>query len=387
MRNFFFATWAEYASGKIDLMSASVTTNTAFDFVRQQVDELTTRYPDLGGIAGATLLMYTTICATEGVSAEYKERTSDHFNLDLCEGAQWCHLSTYQLLDAFTRVTKPKSIPVYHGQYGWYNAKADRSIMSVREAYNDDRALLMQHLSESAYLSDFQKPLPAVDEFTRGLREMCINKSVPLWLAFAAQIFLDVNNILRSQPGKAFQDLRPSGLRTKKILVQHSKFHETLPDPDQKNWARSNEDVLKEIQSDITFFVESDWFLPKAGPANMRSGHTCGSFALYKAHPLLCGVLMFNLSLRMQELGQLLMNAWGTGMYLAHMYNSIRQDPGGGNVQWPDMDELIRLHTEERLFCRTRPTDHEESFKRLSLVMALSLGNFAGGAQIPKTMK
>ena len=42
--------------------------------------------------------------------------------------------------------------------------------MSVREKYNDDRAFLMQNLSEFAYLQDFQWPLPAEDEFTRGVK-------------------------------------------------------------------------------------------------------------------------------------------------------------------------------------------------------------------------
>ena len=81
-----------------------------------------------------------------------------------------------------------------------------------------------------------------------------------------------------------------------------------------------------------------------------RAGTTTEGYALYKAHPLLCGVLIFHFNLRMQELGLILMNAWGTGLYAAYLYNAIQQDASSMNVHWPDMDKLIELHTEEHLF-------------------------------------
>ena len=101
----------------------------------------------------------------------------------------------------------------------------------------------MQHVPEFAFMSDFKLPLPVSDEFTRGVIEMCKTKHVPIWLAFAAQIFLDIKDALRSQPTKAFNDLRRAGLRTKQIIKDHFKFHESWPDQDEVNWTKQNNGV------------------------------------------------------------------------------------------------------------------------------------------------
>lgn len=101
----------------------------------------------------------------------------------------------------------------------------------------------MQHLSEFAFLGDFKLPLPVMDELTRGVIEMCKTKKPPIWLAFAAQIFLDIKNILRDQLGKGFSDLRMAGLATKKSIIDHFKFHESWPKQHERNWAKQNDGV------------------------------------------------------------------------------------------------------------------------------------------------
>lgn len=213
IRTFLQQTWSDYAANSIDLMSASIVTNTALDLVREQCAEFLNSYPHMDGVTGATYISWTMSCVASGNDPHYKQRPSDAFNYGLMDVATWCLLPTYQLLDGFTRVLEPNFTPVYNGQYGWYNEKADRNRMSVREKYDDDRAFLMQHLSEFAYLADFKIPLPVNDELTRGLTQMCKTKKVPIWLAFATQVYLDIKNTLRSQPSKGFNDLRLTGAR------------------------------------------------------------------------------------------------------------------------------------------------------------------------------
>jgi hypothetical protein len=243
IRNFLQQTWRDYGAKTIDLVTASLTTNTALDLVREQCDEFIKLYPDMDGLGGATQIIWIMSCLASGRGPTYKQLPSDSFDYGLMDVATWCLLPTYQLLDAFTRVLGPKFVPVYNGQYGWYNAKADRSRMGVREKYNDDRAFLMQHLSEFAFLADFRLPLPINDELTRGLMQMCRTKEVPIWLAFAAQVYLDIKNILRVQPTQGFNDLRLAGLRTKQMIKDHFKFHEAWPDQAEANWPKPNNQV------------------------------------------------------------------------------------------------------------------------------------------------
>lgn len=243
IRNFLQQTWKDYGTKTIDLMTASLTTNTALDLVREQCDEFVKLYPDMDGLGGATQMVWIMHCLASGRGPYYKESPSDAFDYGLMDTATWCLLPTYQLLDAFTRVLGPKFVPVYNGQYGWYDAKADRTSMNVREKYNDDSAFLMQHLSEFAFLANFKLPLPIKDELTRGLGEMCKTKKVPIWLAFAAQVYLDIKNLLRAQPNQGFNDLRLAGLRAKQMIKDHFKFHEAWPDAAEANWAKQNDQV------------------------------------------------------------------------------------------------------------------------------------------------
>ena len=46
-------------------------------------------------------------------------------------------------------------------------------------------------------------------------------------------------------------------------------------------------------------------------------------YEFLKWHPLLAGLMAFNINLRAQELGRTLVNVWGTVMYPAYLYNAV----------------------------------------------------------------
>lgn len=144
---------------------------------------------------------------------------------------------------------------------------------------------------------------------------------------------------------------------------------------------------MHDVTQFVEVFVENDWFFKCLQSTIERAGTPKEDFALFKSHPLLCGVLIFHFNLRMQELGLILMNAWGTGIYAAYMYNAIQQDQSDMGVQWPDMDKLIELHTEEHLFLGPRPTNHEDSFKKICLATGMDNAAFSGGRKFPKSAK
>jgi hypothetical protein len=145
--------------------------------------------------------------------------------------------------------------------------------------------------------------------------------------------------------------------------------------------------VMHDVEQFIETFVEKDWFLSCLRKDIQRAGSPIDDFALFKSHPLLCGVLIFHFNLRMQELGLILMNAWGTGIYAAYLYNAIQQDASDLGVQWPDMDKLIELHTPEHLFLGPRPTNHEDSFKKICIATGMDTAAFSQGRKFPKSAK
>lgn len=144
---------------------------------------------------------------------------------------------------------------------------------------------------------------------------------------------------------------------------------------------------MREVKEMIECFIENDWYLSSLRETINKAGLPEEEYAMFKAHPLLCGVLIFHFNVRMQELGLILMNAWGTGTYAAYMYNAINQDALDMNVHWADMDKLIELHTEDHLFLGPRPTNHEDSFKKICLTTGFDPSAFSGGRKFPSHAK
>jgi hypothetical protein len=95
-----------------------------------------------------------------------------------------------------------------------------------------------------------------------------------------------------------------------------------------------------------------------------------------KRHPVFCGLLAFHLHLTMQQAGIIFSNAWGSALYLAHLYNAVKQD-GLLRRTWPDMELLISFHTNERVFVGGKPTNVEDYLKRFALTTGLSAQAFA----------
>lgn len=78
----------------------------------------------------------------------------------------------------------------------------------------------------------------------------------------------------------------------------------------------------------------------------------------------------------LQEAGITLATAWGTILYVAHLYEGCRQ---GGYLEkiWPDMELIMDIHTRERIFSGRVPQTPEESLKCMILMLGASPVNFA----------
>lgn len=99
-------------------------------------------------------------------------------------------------------------------------------------------------------------------------------------------------------------------------------------------------------------------------------------FRLLKQYPLLCGLFMFALKMRAQEIGLAFANAWGSILYTTHLYNAARQERFL-RKPWKDLELVIALHSAEEFFAGDPPKGLEEYLKRFMLSMGYSASNFA----------
>ncbi|KAI5365443.1 hypothetical protein Slin15195_G049800 [Septoria linicola] len=108
-------------------------------------------------------------------------------------------------------------------------------------------------------------------------------------------------------------------------------------------WARQNDEVFRQIKA-----MAQDWALedkiaklpltiPKGAPRKQ-------SFYLLSNHPVLTGLFVFSLKLRMEEAGITLCNAWGAVLYPAHLYTRAAksQDSKLSGATWTSSSRLIQ---------------------------------------------
>jgi hypothetical protein len=382
MRKFLSITWSEYRDAKIDLMNAAVVTDSALRLARDLVKDLEADWRTCLTIEGdnnVQNLVFNLAVMNRGSSEAPSTEIGLPYNKDVADVAEWCYVPTMALLESFAAVLQDNHLPVFKkGHFGSYDPKADRERMPLGERFNEDKMILMSILPEFCMLDPFKVQMPVEDVLTRGLAEFAKTKRVTLWLCFASQIFLDVHHTMRHSTLGAFADLRMSGLRIMKTIKEYQQLSRTHPPP--TFWPEEGDREIQGISNAVESWIIQDLFLDLRTRSGLdRVGPQPEKHALLSQHPILCGLFLFNLNLRMQFVGQQLVTQWYDVQQLAFLYNLVvKSSPVHKGLQWPDMDAFIKIHGESHIFIGSRPTNAAESLQRLELATGISSAtNFA----------
>lgn len=372
MRSFIRQTWEEYRDNKLDVMTASVVTDTAMQLARAAVFDLVRDKSVLPKLRGdemkAQMMLYHMACFSRGNDEGSSTELGLTFHVDMAEEAEWCFVRTSTLLQSFAPVIERNPVPDFEkGKFGYYFPKADRSRMSVPERFNEDKMLLFDILPDFCLIQTMGGKWPVRDEFTHGFCQFAKTKKVTLWLSFAAQVLLDITHVLRSEG--PWNDLRMTGLRISKTLADFKKLSATHPRP--AFWPNQGDREIEKIQYCIDSCVKFDpqhaiW---QVGDADFLSRHEEHFFL--KRNPVLAGLITFHLTLRMQAVGQLLVTQWYDVQQMAFLYNLVNTTPEL-QLTWPDIEAFIKIHGEKHIFVGNRPKDAAESLNRLETATGIS---------------
>ena len=375
LREYLSMIWTEYREGNIDLVSASITTNTAFELVQRSEKDLISTFPKLSDYEKSAVFFYALMCILRDEKPEYREQPGDVVNFNMLDIAEFVYMPIYSTLCSFCNVIQPDHLPSYKpGYFGTYDPLKDRNSLSTRQQMHEDRLILLENLPEFCVLAFTRDDLKLFDQLTIGFRDMCRTKSISIWLTFSAQIYIDIHHILRTDVTRGLKDLQYAGLQASKTLDVYLANSQIFT-----NWPANNEAIVKNLRKFIDDCIANDSIgitkqkmygrqgpLPPMGPP----------FALLPFHPLGCGLLQFYLHMRLQESGIILALAWGSIMYVAHLYHACRV---GGYMDdiWPDMELILKIHTPEQVFAGRAPQTPEESLKAMSIMLGGSALNFA----------
>jgi hypothetical protein len=382
LREFLRHLWSDYQAGNVDLITASVTTNTAMELVQREEKEFFAMYPILGGHQLAEVL-YDMICEMRGQDPGAREEEEDLINYKMLDVAEWLYMPPYSLLLAFCEdVIHDGHTPVIKpGYFGVYDPNADRSKLTDRQRMLEDKIILLESLPEFFVFAQVNDNLVVPDELTLGLHSVFAQKTVPLWVCYSAQIFLDINHVLRADVVRGLSELQSSGTHAASTLKKYFATSKIS----FENWPPQNEEGIKYIDIFIDRWIVHDALnLPKL--KRQSTGDDLKPYLLFSRHPLLCGLFQFKLYSLLQESAILLADAWGSILYVAHLYEACRH---GGYLRqsWPDMELIMDIHTRDRMFAGRSPQTAQESLKCMSLMLGISPIMFSPTARRPSRFK
>ena len=144
------------------------------------------------------------------------------------------------------------------------------------------------------------------------------------------------------------------------------------------NWPKQNQEDSKELWRFAQNWIMTD------GIDRLNEGFYSTSFpncerepyGLLKSYPLLSGTIESSLRLALRETGIHLPMAWGSILYVGHLYNSLRQ-AHVIDLEWPDMDLFIAIHGAKTRFIGDLPTTFEDCKKRYKLMMGVVVETYA----------
>lgn len=382
--------WAGYNNGGHDIVAASITTNIAVDLARSMVDDVKGVFTPHGGILKMYQMFCTAQCVPENIAEtvnatmsktelesilNYRQRPGDEMNYATYDKADSMLWPAHLLLDAWCSMHKVNPHPeMKRGFYGTYNSASDRSRKSSRDKFLEDKILLMENLPEFYFYHRNTKPNPppVEDEFIRGLHIMFETKEVTLPMVFATTLFLDIHHTLRDQVDDGFNRMVQAAKYAEGDIREEMKFHTDIT---METWPAQNDRVMLQFVTEIEHWLSKDHQRDLA--PRMGRIFTPQPFHLYRKHPWWCGLWKYYILTRFHEFGIAFINAWGSVMACAHLYNAVNGTSGVQNLTWKDMDVVIGLQDPKTFFIGDAPDSPDDCLKRFALAMGASAANLA----------
>ena len=374
LRRFLSDLWRDYAARKLNLMSVSVTTNLAINLVRRAEQDLMATFPTLKSFDDVSETFNAVMSMIKSQHPSCKENDATVALEDLL------YMSTHSAMKFYCGLVKQK-MPVFLQRTGIDDSTKTPRTTTERDRMLEEQIILLESLSEFFCLTEFTCHTPIEDELTNGLRSAFDDNNVPLFLAFAAQTFVDIYTILGENVGRGLSELQASAIQIASTILE---YRSNTPVAFAKCPTFTAAGIEKVDQ-----FI-GDWIL-KDLIGNMKREKFRDyrsvpqePHALLKRHPLLCGLFQFKLSTYLRYMSVDLAQSWGTILYVAYLYEACRR-AGHLKETWPDMELVMNIHTRERMFAGRIPQTSEEFLKCMQLTLGMSLASFSRSNRAGRT--
>ncbi|KAJ3053712.1 hypothetical protein HK097_003563 [Rhizophlyctis rosea] len=366
LRTFLIDTWNAYKGGQMNLMTASVTTNTAFKIVRDiQKDLIAAIQPQLRNYETLMQTLWTEYCFLHTINPfdlQYQNFNRPKYS----PFVDFTYYAPFFYLNSFLPVIDARHLPLYNGQFGWYDPQKPRnpSFLPPRQ-FPDDGCLLLEILPEffafakTRGLGDPRSP--GWDELSKELCNVLESKHITPLAVFGLQIFLDIHHMFGKDIDRGYRDLHAGCTAITKDLITRT-LHTTKPAPPP--WEGSqNEMYIEQIKHTMKKWVFNDTLAPFK-ERTLRDVFSWLQIETFSPPPMP--------SVMANEVGLAMADSWGSILYTSHLYHAGIVAGELAEEAWKDMEWVMSIHGRERIFKGKVPKNAVEAMTSYHLMMGTS---------------
>ncbi|KAM0337025.1 hypothetical protein ACHAPQ_003524 [Fusarium lateritium] len=365
------ALWTKYSAGQLDLAAVSIATNTAFEIARAMEESHKPLLDKHGNCFKLANSLFEQYCETVGIDVNQKPDGAV-FNLEAYDMAKPLCIGPMGLLQAFAETYRDKDMTdTYNGAYGWYDERLGAAGETPSQRWTQDVSAIMELMPDLWFLSSHGRRGDVEDELMRGVGAMFQTSSntPPLWLSWAAQIFLDVLQSAGENCGRAYGQMKQESLKIQKALMD-------LPDSPERQ---------STLEAAMRWDTDPLWTARKAAREYDSEGaRDLPQFRFLHRNPLHCGLLLHHMRSVLHHSG-LTKAAYNGGlMVTTQLYHALQQEGRLADLKWEDLEALWKFQGDATFFVGKPPEDREGYFRNFGLSMGLSAANWATNRRSPQ---
>ncbi|VUC29169.1 unnamed protein product [Clonostachys rosea] len=362
--------WLASSHGAVDVSAAGVVSNTGIDLARYLIDQVLPLLNDHGGAYEFGSKYGLELIKERGhfiYGRPFTREMLDDFYKDVDE-------TMLLAVNSIKRREMCKGCSQASGGRPWSEVHDQVTDMLSSTPYKiqEDNIICTDFYSDLMDLLYNSNQYPIEDESVRGIRELREKHESPFYLAFAAQIILDIHHTL--------------GPRVSQPLTRLTKELDFMDGLIDKHYQTDDDDLdekkdcacLRNFQSDIKYF-QADPTLTHRNP-NRPSNHVHETsetslptkHRILKLSPLLCGIAIFSFRAKMHDVGFKAFNRSGSIQHAVHLYNALVKENLVKNT-WVDMQLAENFFGERNIFAGKKPSDTDGYLKQLMLMEGMTV--------------
>ncbi|KAM0242051.1 hypothetical protein ACHAP5_007449 [Fusarium lateritium] len=365
------ALWTKYSAGQLDLAVVSVATNTAFQIARAMEESHKPLLDKHGSCFKLASSLFEQYCETVGIDVDQKPH-GGVFNVEAYDMAKPLYIGPMGLLQAFASSCRNNDMTgTYNGVYGWYDERLGAASETPSQRWTQDISAMMELMPDLRFLSSHRRRGAVEDELMRGVVAMFQTSSSipPLWLSWAAQIFLDILQSAGENCGRAYGQMKQESLKIQKALMD-------LPDSQERK---------KVLEAAMRWDTDPLWTARQAvREYDPQGARNLPQFRFLHRNPLHCGLLLHHMRSVLHHSGITTAAYSGGLMVTAQLYHALQQEGRLADLKWEDLEALWKFQGNATFFVGKPPEDREGYFRNFGLSIGLSAANWGTNRRSPQ---